>query len=210
MTYVSNEIRLYDKPIYKSIQHYIQDNNFITIKQCQNIFFSNSKFAYQEAQRLLNKMTKANLIKSFKTVTGENAYSGKKLKLSYHSIMKMNIYSMFIKSGFDIVYMSKEPVNFSIKRADIMMDIANPNSEKMYPLFIEVDNYNDTNIKTIEKLYDSEQVQNYYQQRYGMRIFPAVLIITNRIKKDYSDKFKIIYLDHNLSEFNDYFNIKNY
>jgi len=117
---------------------------------------------------------------------------------------------MFIKSGFDIVYMSKEPVNFSIKRADIMIDIANPNSEKMYPLFIEVDNYNDTNIKTIEKLYDSEQVQNYYQQRYGMRIFPAVLIITNRIKKEYSDKFKIIYLDHNLSEFNDYFNIKNY
>lgn len=210
MPYVTDNITLYDKPIYKSIQFHIQKFGFVTIKQCANIFYSNSKFPYTEAQRTLNKMVKGKLIKSSKAITSENIYYTSKVKNSYHSIMKMNIYSMFVKAGFEIVNISREPTQFKIKRADILMDIAKPNGQQIFPLFIEVDNYNDTNIKNIEKLYDSGQVQHYYYQRYEIGVFPTVIIVTNKVKREYSDKFKIIYLDHNLNNFSDFFNINNY
>lgn len=206
MPYITNksDIVLYDKPIYKNIINHIVKYDIITVKQCANIFYSGHVYGLQESQRTLNKLVKSGLIKVLKPKRKQYVYYIDKPTARPHTILLMDLYSLFIKNGFDIEYFAKE-VKFGIKNPDSVVEYSSPTLDNIVPLLIEIDVTHYTRIKTLEKLYDSGIVHNYYLKRYGISLFPTVVIITDKIKKEYSNKFNIVYLDYSLNEFNQYF-----
>lgn len=206
MLILTKDITLYSKEIYNKILIYLEKFDFITNQQCANIFYSNSKYALQEANRTLNKLVKAKLIKVKKTQGMKNIYYTQKPITRIHPILLMDLYSMFIKNGFEINYFAKE-VNFGIKVPDGVLEYTNPQNEKIVPLLIEIDCFNKTKVKKLEELYDSNVVQKYYLKRYKAPIFPNVVILSNTQRNDYSDKVNIIHMTHDLKDFTKYFHI---
>lgn len=206
MPYIANNnnVVLYDKPIYKNIINHILKHDFITVKQCANIFYSNHVYGLQEAQRTLKKLSNSGLIKVLKPKRRQYVYYIDKPTDRRHSIFLMDLYSMFIKNGFEIDYFAKE-VKFGIKNPDSILEYSSPSLDSIVPLLIEIDVTHYTKIKTLEKLYDSNIVHNYYLKRHGISLFPTVVIVTNKLKREYSNKFNIVYLNYSLDEFNQYF-----
>lgn len=97
----------------KQIVRYIEDNGFITISQCCNIWFNDKKYGYDLARKRLQEIERLNYCKSYidhKIYAPEKIYyiDDKYAKPSKHTIISMNIYSELIKLGATILYFKRE------------------------------------------------------------------------------------------------------
>lgn len=197
-------VHLYNKEVYFDILNHIEKFKFITINQCGNIFYPKHKFPNQQARRSLNRLVEGGFIKVWKKIGYQNIYYNIKPITRSHPIILMDFYSLFIKNNFDIKYFATE-VDFGIKVPDGVLEYINSKTGKIIPLLVEIDCFNKTKLKTLENLYDSNVVQEYYLKRYGVPIFPNVVIISATKRTDYSEKVKIIHMTHDLLEFHKYF-----
>lgn len=97
----------------KEIIRYIEDNGFITISQCCNMWFADRKYGYDLARKRLAEIERQEYCKSFinhKIYAPEKIFyiEKKYANPSKHTILTMNAYSEIIKLGADILYFKRE------------------------------------------------------------------------------------------------------
>ncbi len=176
------------------ILNYIEENKFITIDICKNLFY-NTRYGYDSARRTLSKLVDERLVKvSVDFTTNKKVFFIKK-KPSSHRIMIYYIYSKIATLvdkvlEFNIEYKSEGVISdgFIIYKKDGIIKA----------LLIEIDLQNRTKLNKYDKCYSSA----YFQRK--LNCFPRILI-ANRDGKAYKTKVKYnkninyIYCDYECS-----------
>lgn len=178
----------------KNILRFIENHGGITIRQCANIFFNDSKHSYDLARKRLKKMYEMGLVKYItNTVTNERVYCTH-TKLSPHSLYLLDVYSIFVANNCKILEFKKERKWLNGKRkSDGFFKIEYNSKKRIY--CVEIDINNATHIEKYEEIYESGEIQNEYGG------FPMVIIVGKILDEEKSDNFDVVYLDYKLTGF---------
>jgi hypothetical protein len=91
------------------ILQFVEKYGFITIKECQNLYYNKQAKGYEMARKHLNKLVNYNkLFVDKKICINKNVYYANKKPASYHSVLTMDYYSELIKHGAKIIYFKTE------------------------------------------------------------------------------------------------------
>jgi hypothetical protein len=166
----------------KETLKHIEDYDFITIKQLQNIIYNTQNFGYDIARKRLNKLVEKGKIKVFKDiVSNQNVYYYEK-KPSYHDIIIMDFYSELIREGVNMLFFQKR---FEWLNKDVISDgfCCYFFNGKFYSNLIEVcySHHARTSVEKYQALYDSREAHNFISGvTEGVEIkFPKLILIDN-------------------------------
>jgi hypothetical protein len=94
----------------REIVRFIEENNALTISQCQKIFMPTAKFGYKIAQKRLSRLVENGYLKVGRTDSSENIYYIDK-KISYHDLLVNSFYAELIKCKATVLEF-KHPVEW--------------------------------------------------------------------------------------------------
>ncbi len=186
----------------KIIAH-LEKYKYATIEQLENIFFKKQKNSYTIARRRMAEIIKAGYAKKIRDVeTNRVIYvynDGKTKEPDRHRILVLDVLANLHKQEFNVH--SFEIEKFWIGgdiRSDAFTVFALESVNNRYHYFIEVHlSNNDCNLEKYDLLFESGEVQKYL----GRKIFPRILLITDRDVEYNCKNAKIIKLNTNLDEF---------
>ena len=171
----------------RNILNFIDKYGFITSKICANLFYKDNKYKLDMARRTLNKLV------NNKDIISEHRYA------------LLNLYSEINCIVNNIEYFKLEEQWLEGKRrSDAHIIISNIiNGDEVFKSYlIEYDKYHKTDIKKYEEIYNSNEVQQWYLNRYEINnYFPIVMIVnySGKVNQN-SDNFNIIALDYDFTD----------
>lgn len=185
----------------KNIINFINDYGYLSIQQCANIFYSNHKMKYDEARKRLKQLYNNKL---FNKITLDNN------KCIYTINKSMNWHRYYLIQFISLLYLQCKIKTFIKEYYFTDMGIRPDGfceliyNKNLITLFIEIDYSHKTELNRYDKLYEDGRIQDYYEQKYGQRIFPSIVIAKENIprKPEYSNKYNIIYLDFSFKNIN--------
>lgn len=190
----------------RDILNFIDKYGFITTKVCANIFYKYNKSNIDQARRVLTKLVNNHDIVANKSAYGrELIYQFNKNLVPDHKYALINLYSDIYSIVNNVEYFKLEEQWLDGKRrSDAHIIISNTiNGEEVFKSYlIEYDKCHKTDLKKYEEIYDSNEVQQWYKDKYGIdNYFPIVIIINYSGKiKDSSDNFNVISLDYSYTD----------
>ena len=190
----------------RNILNFIDKYGFITSKICANLFYKDNKYKLDMARRTLNKLVNNKDIISNTSCFGkELIYQFNKNIVSEHRYALLNLYSEINCIVNNIEYFKLEEQWLEGKRkSDAHIIISNIiNGDEVFKSYlIEYDKYHKTDIKKYEEIYNSNEVQQWYLNRYEINnYFPIVMIVnySGKVNQN-SDNFNIIALDYDFTD----------
>lgn len=182
----------------KQILNFIEDFGFITSNICANVCYKNNKYPYNQACRKLKEMTDNKWIKRYKdNKTSEYIYVDNLSKnLSNHKYILIELYSYIYKNADSIEYFKLEEPWISNKyRSDA--HIVYIKNGKLRGLLVEIEFYHKLDVNKYQEIYESNEVQNWYIDKYDLNVFPTVLIVNaTGNPRLISDYYNIKYTDY--------------
>lgn len=167
------------------------------------MFYNSNQKPYDDARLQLKKMLDITNIKRCNIEKSKELIYYKDKNLSLHSIHLLNFYAELIHYGLQIKTFEREKhwLGGAIKSDGFIEYVVN---DDMYPLCIEIDFTHKTDLNKYKRLYESNEIQCMYKQRYGndIELFPKIIIISNLIPSNpiKCEDLKVIYLDFSLKD----------
>jgi hypothetical protein len=191
----------------RAILDFIEENDFITTKICANIFYKDNKASIDQARHKLGLLVKnKDIVRSNKQFGREYIYQRNKKQVPEHKYYIINLYSEIYKNADSIEYFKIEEVwNENRKKSDghIIYDINLDGVKRRRAYLIEFDKYHATEKDKYIKLFESNEIHDWYKEKYGNEYFPDIIQINYSGKpKIDCGEFDVIGLDF---EFNDLF-----
>lgn len=191
---------------FKGILRFVDEWGFITTKICSNIFYKNTTYSLNMAQRTLKKLVDRDFLVVNSLREGkEGIYQYKKDLVSDHRYYLLNLYSEIYKYTDDVIYFKMEEYwSTAKKRSDAHIIFCRNIDGNMIPksYLIEFDKHSKTGANKYDLIYKTNEVQEWYYSNYGMEIFPDVLLINPlakaTIKNSY--EYKVVAMNY---EFDD-------
>lgn len=191
----------------RNILAFIDKYGFITTRICSNLFYKEDKCKIDMARRVLNRLvTNKDIIANKNKYGKEIIYQFSKNTVSDHSYYLLNLYAEINNIVTKVDYFQLEETwSLSKKRSDAHIIFHNNiNGEPVFKSYlIEFDKYHKTNpSEKYNLIYDNEEVQEWYAERYDMDdYFPDVIIINYNGKCSKSDReeYNVIGLDYNFT-----------
>ncbi len=183
----------------RRILDYITEYKFITAKQCANIFYKNRKLPLIMAQKKLKLLYDNGVIKRVQDkYTKEYVYSYDGNVPNNHKLYIMNLYS-YLFNRYDIVYFKLEETwNVSKRRNDAHIIIEKDGC--LIGILAEIDINHKTNRAKTQSIYESGEVQHWYEVNFGDSYFPSFVIVNANGKTNIeSNHYEVIATDFNLS-----------
>lgn len=163
----------------REIIDYISKYDFITSKQCGQIFYSDNKFPIIQAQVKLRNIYESGIIKRFENGSSkELIYCTHNFReLNPHRLYLMNLYA-YISSKYEVVRFDIEPSwGISRRRSDGHI-IIKKRDGAMIGILVEVDLFHQTSQQKLDELFSSNEVQHLYVNEYNVEgYYPSVLIV---------------------------------
>lgn len=192
----------------RNILNFVDRYGFITAKICGHLFFKNNKSNIEQARHKLRTLAdNKDLIASKKGFGKELIYQRKKEVVSDHKYYLLNLYAQINQIADKVDYFKmEEKWNFTNKKSDahIIFSYSKDGYSYKKAFLVEFDKYHKTEKDKYDKIFNSNEVQSWYQINYEQQIFPDIVIINysgeTDITTDYD--YKIIGLNY---EFNDLF-----
>ena len=179
----------------RQILDFIDEYRFITAKQCANIFYKGRKLPLIQAQKKLKLLYDNGVIKRNQDkYTKEYIYSMDGNVPNNHKLYIINLYS-YLYSKYKVLYFNmEESWKVSKKRNDAHIIIEKDGS--IVGMLVEIDINHMTNKAKTNAIYESGEVQCWYEQRFGEPYFPSFIIV-NTIGKTRipSDEYEVIATD---------------
>lgn len=188
----------------RAILEFIDKYGFITSKICRNIFYKNKKAGIDQARRKLNQLVEnKDIVASKRKYTKEFIYQRRKKSISDHRYILLNLYSEIYNKVNNVEYFKLEEhwsESKKISDAHIIYNNIVDGEELKRSYLIELDNHSATEKDKYIKIYDSNEVQEWYKNKFGEEIFPDVIQVNyNGIPHIDAEEFNVIGLDY---EFN--------
>lgn len=185
----------------KAVLSFIQDYGFATIKIISNIMFKDNRNGKEQARVVLQKLVNnGDLIKWKTPERRECIYQFKKDKVSDHKYYLLNLYSEIYKLVDEVIYFKlEESWDLSKRRSDAHIVFSVGKVDKYY--LVEFDKHHSTDISKYDEVYDSEEVQEWYEERCGERIFPDILVIDSAGKTKVKSErdYKVVCIDYSFT-----------
>lgn len=192
----------YTKTVRLILNH-ISEYGFITNKQCASIFYKGNKQALLQAQTKMKLLYDNKIVKRAEySKTKELVYMLEKKPISEHRMILMNLYA-YLYSNFNVIHFKTEESWQCKTRNDAHIILENDDGA-MLGLLCEVDIYHKTSKEKMDKLYNSLEVQTWYNMKYDIDYYPSVLIINSTGRPTIkSDKYDVITIDFSLTGIED-------
>ena len=186
----------------RSILEFVDKYGFITTRICGNIFFKDSKNKDTLARRMLNKLVyNKDLISKTQSYGKELIYQRESKQIAPHKYTLINLYSIIFNTCDEVLYFKiEENWKESKKKSDAHIIFKNNcnGKIKIKAYLIEYDKYHKTDPKKYLTIYSTEEVQEWYEEKFNKKdFFPNILVINYNGKTDIktNDSFKSIALD---------------
>ena len=182
----------------RQILDFIDEFRFITAKECANIFYKGRKNPLIQAQKKLKMMCDNGVIKRKQDkFTKEYVYSFDGNVPNNHKLYLIDIYS-YLYNRYEVVYFNTEEIwNISKRRNDGHIIIEKDGD--LIGILIEIDINHITNKAKTDSIYNSGEVQHWYEQNFGVPYFPSFIIVNasgkSRIR---SEHYEVIATDFTL------------
>jgi len=197
----------------RKILRFVEDFGFITIHQCQNMYYNTQQMGYEMARKHLQKLVKYEKLDSYRDKDFNiNMYYTDK-KPSYHEILVLDYYSEIIKSGAKVHYFKKEQPWLDKKYFSDAYCVYSKANKVIFDI-VEVVRTKSVEVEKYKEIYKSHEAHNLSQQIYtklgGQEydLFPHLIIIDDvkhRDKLFINDDIKTIQLDFKLTNITDIF-----
>ena len=182
----------------RQILNFIDEYRFITAKQCANIFYKGRKLPLIQAQKKLKLMYDNGIIKRNQDkYTKEYIYSFDGNVPNNHKLYLIDLYS-YLYNRYEVVYFNTEEIwNISKRRNDGHIIIEKDGS--LIGILIEIDINHITNKAKTDSIYNSGEVQYWYEQNFGVPYFPSFMIVNASGKsRIHSEYYEVIATDFTL------------
>ena len=182
----------------RQILNFIDEYRFITAKQCANIFYKGRKLPLIQAQKKLKMMCDNGVIKRKQDkFTKEYIYSFDGNVPNNHKLYLIDLYS-YLYNRYEVVYFNTEEIwNISKRRNDGHIIIEKDGS--LIGILIEIDINHITNKAKTDSIYNSGEVQYWYEQNFGVPYFPSFIIVNASGKsRIHSEYYEVIATDFTL------------
>lgn len=178
----------------KNILRHLEDHEAITIFQCYQLFFRDSRYGFDLARKRLKQLETMKYIRHYtNTATKEYVYYIDH-KLSAHDLYIMNFYSTLIYEGAKVLQFKKlEPFMNGLIIADAFIEYIYGNY--VDDVIVEVDLTHSPNMQEYERLYQSKELQ----KECGGE-FPLLVVVSDKGRDYSSNIIKIIQLDSKLTK----------
>lgn len=182
----------------RQILDFIDEYRFITAKQCANIFYKGRKLPLIQAQKKLKMMCDNCVIKRKQDkFTKEYVYSFDGNVPNNHKLYLIDLYS-YLYNRYEVVYFNTEEIwNISKRRNDGHIIIEKDGD--LIGILIEIDINHITNKAKTDSIYNSGEVQYWYEQNFGVPYFPSFIIVNASGKsRIHSEYYEVIATDFTL------------
>lgn len=182
----------------RQILDFIDEYRFITAKQCANIFYKGRKLPLIQAQKKLKLMYDNGIIKRNQDkYTKEYIYSMDGNVPNNHKLYLIDLYS-YLYNRYEVVYFNTEEIwNISKRRNDGHIIIEKDGD--LIGILIEIDINHITNKAKTDSIYNSGEVQYWYEQNFGVHYFPSFIIVNASGKsRIHSEYYEVIATDFTL------------
>ena len=182
----------------RQILDFIDEYRFITSKQCANIFYKGRKLPLIQAQKKLKLMYDNGIIKRNQDkYTKEYIYSFDGNVPNNHKLYLIDLYS-YLYNRYEVVYFNTEEIwNISKRRNDGHIIIKKDGD--LIGILIEIDINHITNKAKTDSIYNSGEVQYWYEQNFGVPYFPSFIIVNASGKsRIHSEYYEVIATDFTL------------
>lgn len=188
----------------RAILEFIDTYGFITTRICSNIFYKNKQAGVDQARRKLNLLVEnKDIIVSKRKYSKEYIFQRRKAIIPDHKYFLIKLYSQIYSLVDNVMYFkTEEHWNISNKISDghIIYNNIIDGEQVKRAFLIEIDNHHPTVPDKYIKIYDSNEVQEWYKEKYGDEVFPDVIQVNyNGVPKIEDGDFNVIGLDY---EFN--------
>lgn len=182
--------------VVRLIMEHISKYGFITNKQCEKIFYKDSRQPYVQAQVKMKLLFDSGVVKrEFNTFTNEYIYSYDGKLPSYHRLYMMNLYA-HLYSKYEVLYFKTENEWMNGKRRNDGHVIFKRDDGTTIGLLVEIDINHATNQNKLDSIYNSLDVQQWYSENYGVDYYPSILIINATGRTNIkSDEYTVICCD---------------
>lgn len=187
----------------RDILHFIDKYGWITSKVCASIFYKGNKYGLTQARDTLNKLTKnKDITFSIQEYGKEKFYQFQKKQVTKHEYYILNLYADIsnLVDKVDEFHLEQHWLGGK-RRSDALLifTILKDDIEYKKAYFIECDFTHKTDKEKYNEIYDSEEVQDYFEEKYDNRIFPDViqLAFTDKPSIVSNNEYNVIGLDYN-------------
>lgn len=192
--------------VTREILNFIEDYGFITINICSSIFYKNNKQRYNQARVKLKNLYDNKVLKRWEhPYSGEYIYQFDSKRISDHAKYMLDLYAAVNLLVDKIDYFKlEEPWMGNARRNDA--HIVYIKDDYLGAFLVEFEKYNTTSVKKIDEIFESNEVQEWYKERYGDYFFPTILLVTptGRSKcKSETDKWESTSINYNLDGLED-------
>lgn len=162
----------------REIIQFVEDYGFITINICSSIFYKNNKQRYNQARVKLKNLYDNKILKRWKhPYSGEFIYQFDCKRISDHSKYMLDLYAKINLLVDKVDYFKvEEPWMNNARRNDAHIVYVKDNL--LGAFLVEFEKYNTTSVKKIDEIYESNEVQEWYKDKYGEYFFPRILLVT--------------------------------
>lgn len=184
----------------KDILSFIEKYGFITAKFCSRIIYKNCKQSYNLASRKLLKMEQSKLLQRYLDSSNEYIYQINKKHITAHKYYLIDFYSRLYERVDSVeLFEVERSWEISKKRNDGF--IIYKNRDSFYSLLIEIDYSHFTSKEKLNSLYESKEVQKYFNDNYSVQdYFPTVVVVSMLGNTKYKDvEFDYLSLDFNFT-----------
>lgn len=184
----------------KDILSFIEKYGFITAKICSRIIYKNCKQSYNLASRKLLKMEQSKLLQRYLDSSNEYIYQINKKHITAHKYYLIDFYSRLYERVDSVeLFEVERSWEISKKRNDGF--IIYKNRDSFYSLLIEIDYSHFTSKEKLNSLYESKEVQKYFNDNYSVQdYFPTVVVVSMLGNAKYKDvEFDYLSLDFNFT-----------
>lgn len=184
----------------KDILSFIEKYGFITAKFCSRIIYKNCKQSYNLASRKLLKMEQSKLLQRYLDSSNEYIYQINKKHITAHKYYLIDFYSRLYERVDSVeLFEVERSWGISKKRNDGF--IIYKNRDSFYSLLIEIDYSHFTSKEKLNSLYESKEVQKYFNDNYSVQdYFPTVVVVSMLGNTKYKDvEFDYLSLDFNFT-----------
>lgn len=184
----------------RDIINFIKEYGFITTKICSNIFYNGNKNPYHQARVMLNKLYNNGDLKRYECETTKEYIYQITTKYIYdHKKFILDLYSRIYTMCNSIEYFKIEEL-WEISKRKNDGHIIYKKDGKIKTFLIEFDKYHKTSKNKLNQIYESQEVQEWYKNRYGKEHFPNIIIITPiGVSNVDSDNYNVIDLDYSFN-----------
>lgn len=160
----------------RNIINFINDYGFITINVCADIFYKGKSNPIHQARVKLSTLADNNVVTKYRLENGEYLFQTVSKNISEHRRYMVKLYG-YLYRNFDIEYFKLEEVwKVSNKRSDAHIIVHN--GERRVGLLIEFEHYHNTKKDKLDEIYNSNEVQQWYMDKYNVSYYPITIMIT--------------------------------